>query len=88
MLNDELARCAAARADTGVPERIDRVRVGVVPLVVAFVVAAGVAVLEVGVEARGTREDADAAVWLSSVDDVRADVEGLGFLIAADMVGV
>ncbi len=56
MLSDELALCAAARADTGVPVRMDRVRVGV-PLVAAAVV---VDVDDVGVDARGTLEAAGA----------------------------
>lgn len=86
MLNEELALCAAARAETGVPVRMDRVRVGV-PLAVAF---AGEGTDDVGVDDRGVLEDAedDDDAWLLSVEDaeVRPDAEELGFLVAADMV--
>jgi hypothetical protein len=95
MLSDELVLCAAARAETGVPVRIDRVRVGV-PLTVAFAFGVGFGFgppddIEVGVDARGL-EDVDTGVdaWLFSGDDVEArpDADELGFLVEADMAGL
>lgn len=84
ILRDELALCAAARADTGVPVRMDRVRVGV-PLVVAFAVLDEVAD-DVGVEDLGVFEAAGA--WTLSAEAARPDTEGFGLLVAADMVGL
>jgi hypothetical protein len=71
----------------GVLVRIDRVLVGVLPLVDAFVDVA--AEDDVGVDALVVLEGDDVLLLLLlSVEETRPEAEELGFFVAVDMTGM